>query len=269
MIVSARICREICDPEGGEIVIQNLNEYRVSAPDRRLPARLRRLAQGCVLIGALAVFSMACASTGSREPVEFIFYPGAPEIPRIQYLTSISNERDIGASTGWIERFLFGERAPAPLMKPYGLDIRDGKIFVVDTIAAGVAVLDVANNKVETLGSRQPGRLKKPINIAVDEDGTRYVTDRQLERVMVYDAENRYVKAFGDPDEWAPTDVLIHGGDLYVADRENGQVIVLDKQSGEELHRLGSEGIGAAEFLFPTNLAIDDDSNLYVADTLN
>ncbi len=229
-----------------------------------------RLGGRRLLIGLAVLLAAACAGTrGPEKPVEYVFYPAAPEIPRIQFLATVGTDLDVKGPISWLEDFLYGERAPTPLMKPYGLDIHEGKIFVVDTIAAGVAILDIANKKTETLGNKAPGRLRKPINITVDEDGTRYVTDRILGRVLIYDDQNRYLNAFGDPKSWAPTDVEIADDELYVADRESGQVLVLDKSSGEVLRRLGSEGVGVAQFMFPTNLAIDGDGNVYVSDTLN
>jgi DNA-binding beta-propeller fold protein YncE len=220
-------------------------------------------------LGMLAVLAAACASSGSRKEADFIFYPEAPETPRIQYLASYGTEWDVKGRLGGLEEFLYGEREPAEIVKPYGVDIHEGKIFVVDTIASGVAILDLVRKETDALGARGQGILRKPINIAVDADGTRYVTDRVLQRVMVYDAENQYVTAFGDPERWAPTDVVIGGDELYVADREMGQIFVLDKHSGEEIRRLGSEGMGEAEFIFPTNLAVDGEGNIYVSDTLN
>jgi sugar lactone lactonase YvrE len=243
------------------------NASRVISGPLRLgfgPSAWRRL-----IVGSLAALVGACASPGTREPEDFVFFPPAPEIPRIQYLTSYGTEWDVKGKIAGLEKFLYGEREPARLLKPYGVAIHDGKIFVVDTIAAGVAILDIVNKKTESMGVEGPGALRKPINIAVDADGTRYVTDRTLERVVVYDADNQYIRSFGDPKVWAPTDVAIAGDLLYVADREAGQIFVLDKHSGEELRRLGTEGIGKAEFIFPTNLAVGEDGNIYVSDTLN
>jgi DNA-binding beta-propeller fold protein YncE len=222
-----------------------------------------------LLIGALALLAAACASTGTPEETEYVFYPNLPETPRIQHLVSFGSEWSARGRIDWLEEFLYGAAPPIRLMKPYGVAIHDGKVFVVDTIAAAVGILDLADHSSKSLGVKGPGRLLKPINIAVDEDGTRYVTDRKLARVLVYDAENRYVTAFGDPEVWAPTDVAIGGEELYVADRQNGEIFVLDKRSGEELRRLGGAGVEVAEFLFPTNLALDGEGNLYVSDTLN
>jgi len=216
----------------------------------------------------LATLVSGCAGMGAQEQAAPVFFPPVPETPRIQYLTSFGTEWDV-TGVDRLEIFLYGEREPAKIVKPYGVDIRDGKIFVVDTIGGLVAILDLVKKKTDTLGTEGQGILRKPVNLAVDEDGTRYVTDRVLERVMVYDAENKYVTAYGDPESWSPSDVAISGDELYVADREAGQVYVLDKHSGEELRRLGSEGLGKGQFLYPSNVAVDDDGNIYVSDTMN
>lgn len=248
---------------------QNNDELQAGVAYQRHSSRAGSSAYVRLIVCSLAVLAAACASSGGRKEASPVFYPQAPETPRIQYLATYGTEWDVKGGRDWLESFLYGEREPARLVKPYGVAIHDGKIFVVDTIATGVAILDLVKKKTDALGAKPPGVLRKPINIAVDADGTRYVTDRVLQRVMVYDAKNAYVTAFGDPAVWAPTDIAIAGDELFVTDRENGQIFVLDKQSGEELRRLGNEGVGDAEFLFPTNLTLDADGNIYVSDTLN
>jgi DNA-binding beta-propeller fold protein YncE len=218
---------------------------------------------------ALPLLTAACAGTRGAQQAEYIFYPAPPEQPRIQYLTTFNSEWDVTGPMDRLEMFVLGERAAGRIIKPYGVAIHDGKILVCDTVAGAVFVLDLVNRGIESLGEKAPGRLKKPINIAVDTDGTRYVADRALKRVLVYDDQNRYLNAFGSPEAWAPTDVLVAGDHLYVSDLDHGQIVVVDKSSGEELERLGREGFEEAQFMFPTNLARDRDGNLYVSDTAN
>jgi DNA-binding beta-propeller fold protein YncE len=162
-----------------------------------------------------------------------------------------------------------GDREGRQLNKPYGVAIHDGQILVCDTMDGIVAVFDLVNQTVEILGSGPKGQLGKPINIAVDKDGTRYVVDLKLGRVMVYDADNRYIRAIGDPEAWSPTDVAIIGKRLYVTDIENGQIVLVEKATGEELRRFGQTEAGEAGQFFPTNLAIGVDESVYATDTVN
>jgi DNA-binding beta-propeller fold protein YncE len=166
-------------------------------------------------------------------------------------------------------RLIVGERKARGLNKPYGVAIHNGQILVCDTMAGIVAIFDLAAQTVATLGSGPKGRLSKPVNIAVDEDGTRYVVDLELERVMVYDADNRYVRAIGDPEAWSPTDVSIIGKRLYVTDLKNGQIVLVEKTTGEELRRFGQIEAGKPGRFNPTNLAIGVDGSVYATDTLN
>jgi DNA-binding beta-propeller fold protein YncE len=166
-------------------------------------------------------------------------------------------------------RLIVGERTGRALGKPYGVAIHDGQILICDTKRAIVAVYDLKNQTVETMGGGPNGQLGKPINIAVDEDGTRYVVDVKLNRVMVYDANNRFVRAIGDPEAWVPTDIAIAGKRLYVTDKMNGQIVLVEKATGEELRRFAPRGAVGGGLFFPTNLALGIDGSLYVTETGN
>ncbi|MFV1995696.1 MAG: hypothetical protein ACC661_09685, partial [Verrucomicrobiales bacterium] len=139
--------------------------------------------------------------------------------------------------------------------------------LVCDTKLAIVVVFDLAAQALEILGGGPNGQLGKPVNIAVDEDGTRYVADIELNRVMVYDADNRYVRAIGDPEAWSPTDVAILGKRLYVTDKKGRQVVLIEKATGEELRRFDQLEGGEGVLFLPTNLALGADGSVYVTDT--
>jgi DNA-binding beta-propeller fold protein YncE len=166
-------------------------------------------------------------------------------------------------------RLIVGDREERGLNKPYGVAIHDGQILVCDTMAGIVVIFDLVAQTVEILGGGPNGKLSKPVNITVDEDGTRYVVDLGLDRVMVYDADNRYVRAIGDPEAWSPTDVAIIGKRLYVTDTKNGQIVLVEKATGEELRRFSQIGADKDGRFFPTNLAIGVDGSVYATDTVN
>lgn len=214
------------------------------------------------LVGPLALAAAACATAPEPAPQGPVFYPPAPETPRIQFLTSYNSDQDLVGKPGRFQRFVVGETQPRQLGKPYGLALYEGKLFVCDTRVKAVVIFDLVGRRIDMMGNRQPGQLEKPVNLAIDEAGTRYVADTGRRRIMVYDAQNRYVTAFGKPDEWSPTDVVLAGDEMYVTDRDQGNVVVLDRSSGEELRRFG-------RLFLPTNLEVDPDDNVYVTDTGN
>jgi sugar lactone lactonase YvrE len=220
----------------------------------------------CVLVSACA--GLGGPKSGDAEP-EYVLVPSPPQQPRIQFLAAYSKDLDVLPPLSGFRRFIVGDREGRGLNKPYGVAIHDGQILVCDTMGGIVVVFDLVAQTVEILGAESNGRLKKPINIAVDEDGTRYVVDLELDRVMVYDANNHYVRGIGDPEAWSPTDVAIIGKRLYVTDVENGQVVLVEKATGEELRRFGQIEAGKPGRFLPTNLAIGVDGSVYATDTLN
>jgi DNA-binding beta-propeller fold protein YncE len=221
----------------------------------------------------LAVLLAGCASTGesdrSEAAKEYIFIPAPPETPRLQFLASYSTDLDVLPPLSGFRRFIVGDREGSSLGKPYGVAIHDGQILVCDTKAAAVAIFDLVNREFEVLGLERNGRLRKPVNIAVDEDGTRYVADTSIRRIMVYDANNHFVRALGEPDSWVPSDVAVIGKRLYVADLQGERVLVLEKATGQVLMQIGGSGSEDRERLLPSNLTVSGDRDVYVADTGN
>jgi DNA-binding beta-propeller fold protein YncE len=244
---------------------------RIDAGSPRITRRGRAL---CVLLcfGLILVLP-ACAGLGgwgsAEEPIEPIFFPPAPEEPRIQFLTYYSSDLDVLPQQSSFRRFIVGERDGLGLSKPYGVAIHDAQILVCDTIAGAVAVFDLRAQTFDVLGADRNGRLRKPINIAVDEDGTRYVADTGVRRIMIYGPDNEFDRALGDPETWTPTDVAIAEKRLYVSDLMNEQIVVLEKATGQEIARIDGTGGDSREQFLPTNIDLDDDRNLYVSDTGN
>ena len=84
------------------------------------------------------------AGCASKKPARsnFLFFPLPPDEPRIQFLTSFGAENDLG-SKGKFADFIVGqERVYRPIWKPYGLAVRDGKVYVCDTQAGNVSIAD-------------------------------------------------------------------------------------------------------------------------------
>jgi DNA-binding beta-propeller fold protein YncE len=110
--------------------------------------------------------------------------------------------------------------------------------------------------------------------LTVSNDGLVYVADRQHRRIQVFTVDGRYVKqgfvnrsgahvrtgsglAFSpDPDQRF----------MYVADFDHGQVVILDRQTLDQVGAFGTRGAGPGDFQSLHNLAADSKGNLYTAE---
>jgi DNA-binding beta-propeller fold protein YncE len=222
------------------------------------------------LIGALTV--TGCTTMTEKKIARAaVFYPPLPNPPRIQYLTTFSGPNDIvPARSSWLD-FLIGKEGSETeaIKKPYGVAVHGGRIYVADTRGGGYAVFDLQHRRFEFVQGAGGGKLPKPINISVDADGNKYVTDTGRDQIVVFDADDHYVRAYGISDEFKPGDAAVDGDRVYLTDLKHQRVQVLDKTSGKTLFKFGEAGSKEGEFLFPTNLAIGYDRHLYVTDTGN
>jgi DNA-binding beta-propeller fold protein YncE len=218
------------------------------------------------VLAALA-FSTAAGVLAAPAPEKEspVFFPPAPALPRIQYLTSFTGRKDIEKQSAF-NRFVVGEKPDVKVDKPYGVAVYDGKIYVCDTNAS-VAVFDLKEKSFGALkGAVGPGALRQPTNISIEADGTKYVADPVRGQVVVFDRNDDYVKAYGTEGAWRPVDAVPFEDRLYVADVANGLVKVFDKQSGEQLKTIGDKGEPSERLDRPTNLAFDREGYLFVTD---
>jgi DNA-binding beta-propeller fold protein YncE len=216
--------------------------------------------------------SVAFANEPDTDAGGPLFYPLPPDMPRLQFLASYASELDVeAASKGGFRDFVFGgrDKEGSFVSKPYGVAIHNGAIHVVDTRGNGWGVFDVANKRAYFVRPSGGGRLVKPINIAIDADGTKFVTDTDREQIIVYDPKDKYIAQFGKPGQFKPIDVAIVDEKLYVTDATNHKVHVLDKRSGETLFTFGEAGSEPGQLFYPTNLAVAPDGSILVVDTTN
>ena len=107
---------------------------------------------GLRLAALLLAFTLAgCATPTSQAPDALgqNFYPSPPAPPRIQHLKTIASERDLGVESSDLAKFVLGdETSPTQLRQPYGVAMFEGKLYVADSRAAGLAVFDLAKRKL-------------------------------------------------------------------------------------------------------------------------
>jgi DNA-binding beta-propeller fold protein YncE len=213
----------------------------------------------------LVLLLTACVAPSSRVTSSPLFFPPAPELPRIQYLTSFRGRKDVETQSAF-NRFIVGEKQDVRLDKPYGVAMHDGKIYVCDTNAT-VVVFDLKQKSFEYLkGAVGPGKLLQPTNISIEADGTKYVADPARGQIVAFDRDDQYLKAYGEPGNWRPVDAVTFADRLYVADVSNHVVRVFDKTSGEPVKTIGDTGEPIERLDRPTNLSFDGEGDLYVTD---
>jgi DNA-binding beta-propeller fold protein YncE len=213
---------------------------------------------------ALLLLASACATPVRKEEAP-LFFPPAPGLPRIQYLTSFRGLKDVEEQSSF-NRFVVGEQQDLRIDKPYGVALHDGRLYVCDTNAS-VIVFDLVSRRYSGLkGAVGPGKLIQPINISIEADGTKFVADPARGQVVVFDRNDDYVRAYGTPGNWRPVDAVPFADRVYVADPANGLVKVFDRASGEQVRTIGDKGVPSERLDRPTNLAFDGDGYLYVTD---
>jgi DNA-binding beta-propeller fold protein YncE len=225
--------------------------------------RFTQISSAC----ALAVLISGCTLGRKAAPPSYTFFPPSPDAPRVQFLGAFSSDADLGRRANFAD-FITGRPAgPGPLIKPYGLALKDGKLYVCDTMASAIQVFDLTRKRARTFAPRAEGRLVTPINITIDADGTRYVTDTGRNQVLIYSKDDAYLGAIGIQDEMKPTDVAITPERLYIANIKGHEVRVYNKADHKLLLTIPRDPKEAKGRLFsPTNLALDKAGHLLVSD---
>ncbi len=219
---------------------------------------------------SLPVAVAACGPKGasSVNGDRPIVYPAPPQTARIQFLTRMGSSRDISGGPSFFKK-LIGETegSSKPIMKPYGIAIHNGRLFICDTKLGGVDVIDLKERRFEYFTPGGMGRLMKPVNCAVDKElGHLYVADPTRGQVVVFDEAGNYVASFAEGVSARPTDVFVDRDLIWVADLGSRKIQVFTKGN----YRLQSsfpdvEPNDSSYLRLPINLWVTPD-RVYVSD---
>jgi len=221
-------------------------------------------------------------------------FPPPPEIPRLRWLDYfsaekaefIAPEKKAKKKLGWMDRMAGvspeadkkGEyKTRFQLLTPYGLAVDSkGRLYVADTKVGAVFIFNTENDDLEMIKNGKDARFGSIFGLAMDDNDNLFVSDGKLHHVLVFDAQHKVQATFGDDVMSDPNGMAIDAENrfLYVADTGLDQVLVYDADSYKLLRRIGTTGKAhtlkdPGEFAYPTNVALDQDGNLYVSDTAN
>jgi hypothetical protein len=218
----------------------------------------------------LSVLIAGCSSAPVIEDPGTIFYPAPPDPPRIQFLTNISSEEDIGVERNRFREFVTGKRDQIMIVaRPWDIDHTPGKLYVSDKTFRQILVIDLEAKHMGFVDHRTSGALSNPGGIFVDAAAYKYIADRDRGEILVFDQTDRFIRAYSADPNFAPTDVVTFGDRIYAADVGTESIRVFDRNSGEVIQTIGAQGDAEGTFRFPTHLTVDDDGNILVTDFLN
>ena len=221
-----------------------------------------------LLVGSLLLpLWLGGCATKPAKPATYTFFPPPPDEPRIQYLATYSSSGDLGSGSKFADFITGRPKEQSIVVKPYGVGMNNGSIYVCDTMSSACEVFDLAKKRAHYFAPRGEGRLQVPINITFDQDGTRYVADTGRAQVLIFRNDD-YVSALGTKDEMSPCDVALTTNRIYVADIKGHGVRVYDKFNHSLLFTIPLDPKKPESKLFaPTNLALDPNGRLLVSDT--
>jgi DNA-binding beta-propeller fold protein YncE len=204
-------------------------------------------------------------SKTAAKPV--IVYPNPPEQARIQYLTKITSSADLGKKQGAFSKFILGVEKPNIMVKPYGIAIHKGKMYVCDYYGGGMEIIDLEKKTLDFFQPAGRGKLKTPINCFVDDKGYLYVADPGRREIVIFDENGNFVRSFGSSEKFKPSDVNVFDDKIFVANIQEGKVNVYSKDSTNKLlYKIPDIEPGNPGFLCsPSNIAIKH-NRVYAAD---
>jgi hypothetical protein len=150
------------------------------------------------------------------------------------------------------------------------------EIWVVETNAHRISVLDLKGNILRQFGSRgtSPGQFNYPTHIWIDKAGLVYVVDALNFRVQVLNISGEVISVFGQAGDASgyfarPKGIATDShGNIYIVDALFHVVQVFDLK-GNFLYKLGNQGHGEGEFWMPSGIFIDNKDFIYIADNFN
>jgi DNA-binding beta-propeller fold protein YncE len=162
--------------------------------------------------------------------------------------------------------------------RPTGLvlDAERGELYVADTAAHDIKVLDLSGNLKRVLGRRGEGdgEFNYPTHLALA-DGELYVTDTMNSRIQVLDgASGAMRRSFGVRGLYVGNLVRPKGialdseRNVYVVESYYDHLLVVDRL-GRFLMGIGGLGAGSGNFYLPAGVWTDHLNRVFVADMFN
>ncbi len=155
--------------------------------------------------------------------------------------THAHNIQVFNADGKWLATL--GERGEAPgqFNFPTHIALRNGELYVADTLNGRVQALPLAGGEARIIGRRglNVGDLVRPKGVSVDSEGNVYVVESYYDYLLVYNRQGDFLMPIGGAGQeegkfFLPAGVWIDPHDqVYVADMFNGRIMVFQFLGGD------------------------------------
>jgi DNA-binding beta-propeller fold protein YncE len=144
----------------------------------------------------------------------------------------------------------------------------NGDVYVSDRPAGTIYVYSAAGSYLRAFDPGPSLRGWAPLGLAFDAKGNLFVTSvgAPFQAVHEFGPDGTLIRTYGKANDFNfPNGVAADAaGNVYVADSNNGRMVVFDPL-GNRLGAIG-RGAGTGDLGLPRGMAIDDSGRIYVAD---
>lgn len=222
------------------------------------------------------VLLAGCSAAPSRQGQEALssplVWPPPPELARIIYEGAIERPEDVGPKKGIFRRaveFVLGKTADR-ILKPHGIAIDSNeRLIVADTVFKRLHIFDRKTGKYTWIDEFKNGGFISPIGVAVDREDNIYVSEPELDKVIVFSKKGNFLFEIKDSLH-RPTGIAINKNEglLYVVNT-GGHNLSVHELNGKYLYTFGERGRETGRFNYPTDVHIDNQGFIYVTDSMN